>query len=82
MLLLFAVSGMAARFYLERYTDRDFLRARTTKLLVPSTIGLLVFHWILGYYNMALSGAMEQMAAVPKPLLFRSGIFRFCGYSV
>lgn len=70
MLLLFTVSGMAARFYLERHTDRDFLRARTTKLLVPSTIGLLVFHWILGYYNMALSGAVEQMAAVPKPVLF------------
>lgn len=70
MLLLFTVSGMAARFYLERHTDRDFLQARTTKLLVPSTIGLLVFHWILGYYNMALSEAMEQMAVVPKPVLF------------
>lgn len=70
MLLLFTVSGMAARFYLERHTEREFLRARTTKLLVPSTIGLLAFHWILGYYNMALSGATEQMAAVPKPVLF------------
>lgn len=71
MLLLFTVSGMCARFYLENHTDKDFLKSRTRKLLVPSTIGLLVFQWILGYYNMAISGAFESIsAAVPKPVLY------------
>lgn len=67
MLLLFVVSGMCARFYLIRHTDREFLKARTVKLLVPSTIGLFVFQWILGYYNMAIANAFEPMTAnVPK----------------
>lgn len=43
MLLLFVVSGMAARFELETKAPQDFFRARTRKLLVPSTIGLFVF---------------------------------------
>ena len=70
MLLLFVVSGMSARFELEKVTPKEFVRKRTRKLLVPSTIGLLVWGWVLGYYNMMISGAFEQMSAVPKPILF------------
>ena len=71
MLLLFVVSGMCARFSLNNHTEREFLRARTRKLLVPSTIGLLVFQWILGYYNMCISGAFDTMSTgVPRPILY------------
>lgn len=70
MLVLFVVSGMSARFSLTRHTRREFIRIRTRKYLVPSTLGLLVFGWILGYYNMRISGAFEQMGAVPKPVLY------------
>ena len=61
MLLLFVVSGMCARCYLSGHTDREFIKARTRKLLVPSTIGLFVFQWTLGYYNMAISNAFADM---------------------
>ena len=70
MLLLFVVSGMSARFYLNRHTDKAFLKSRTVKLLVPSTIGLFVFWWTLGYYNMMISGAFENMSAAPGPVRF------------
>ena len=70
MLLLFVVSGMSARYALERQTHGAFLKSRTRKLLVPSTLGLLAFWWILGYYNMLLSGALDSLANVPKPVLF------------
>lgn len=70
MLLLFVVSGMSARFYLDNHSHKEFIKSRTTKLLVPSTLGLFVFYWILGYYNMMMSGALEQMTAVPKPVLY------------
>lgn len=70
MLLLFVVSGMSARFELEKASIQEFIRKRTRKLLVPSTIGLFVFGWILGYYNMIIAGAFEQMTMVPKPILF------------
>ena len=70
MLLLFVVSGMSARFELERRSQKEYIRSRTRKLLVPSTLGLLVFGWVLGYYNMLISGAFDQMGAVPGPVLF------------
>ena len=70
MLLLFVVSGMCARFYLGRHTHKEFIRERTVKLLVPSTLGVVVFDWILGYFNMKIGGAFDSMGAVPKPVLF------------
>jgi len=57
MLLLFIVAGMCSRYYLESHTLKEFIRSRTRKLLVPSTLGLLAVGWIQGYINMAISGA-------------------------
>lgn len=65
MALLFVVSGMSARYYLEGHSTKQFIRDKTRKLLVPSTIGLFVFQWILGYYNMKISGALESFQNVP-----------------
>lgn len=70
MALLFVVSGMSARYYLNGHTTKDYVRDKTRKLLVPSTIGLFVFHWILGYYNMKIGGGLDHMAAVPAPVLY------------
>ena len=70
MLLLFVISGMSARYELDKKSTKEFLKDRTRKLLVPSTIGLLVFGWIMGYYNMLIAGSLDQMSAVPKPVLF------------
>ena len=54
MLLLFVISGMSARYELEHRSEKEFIKKRTGKLLVPSTLGLLVFWWILGYYNLLI----------------------------
>lgn len=70
MFLLFVVSGMAARFELDHKGESGFIRNRTRKYLVPSTIGLFVFWWILGYYNMLIGGAFESMGTMPKPVLY------------
>ena len=70
MLLLFVVSGMSARFALEHLPPKEFIKSRTRKLLVPSTIGLFVFWWILGYFNLLIGGGLESMSAVPGPILY------------
>ena len=70
MVLLFVVSGMSARFSLEKYSAKEFIATRTVRYLVPSTLGLLVFYWILGYYNMAIGGAFDSMGSTPAPVLF------------
>ena len=56
MVLLYALAGMAARYSLEKRSHREFIASRTKKLLVPSTLGLFVFWWMLGYFNMWLGG--------------------------
>ena len=38
MVILFIVSGMCAKYYLDNHSEKEFIRARTRKLLVPSTI--------------------------------------------
>ena len=61
MILLFIIAGMCSRYYLEIHSIRDFVHARTRKLLVPSTIGLLVTGWIQGYINMTISNSFDIM---------------------
>ena len=70
MLLLFIISGISSRLYLEKHTEKEFIKSRTTKLLVPSTIGLFVFQFIQGYFNTRSTDAMEMMKAVPAPVAF------------
>jgi len=66
MALLFVVSGMSSRFYLDGHTEKEFKKSRTNKLLIPSTLGLVVFQWILGYYNVLIGGTFaNEMANVP-----------------
>ena len=50
MVLLFLIAGMCARYSLEKYSAKDFIKMRTRTLLVPSTIGLFVFYWLDNYF--------------------------------
>ncbi len=69
MFLLFIVSGISSRLFLERHADREFIRSRTTKLLVPSTAGILAFQFIQGYLNLRLSNAYTTMQNIPAPFV-------------
>lgn len=54
MFSLFLVAGISARLSLNRRSNREFFRERTAKLLIPSTLGVLVFHsWTLGLITTA-----------------------------
>lgn len=71
MILLFIVAGMCSRYYLKTHTTREFIGSRTGKLLVPSTIGLLVIGWIQGYFNMAISNAFDTIPdTVPRLAMY------------
>ena len=81
IVILFIISGMCAKFYLDSHSGKEFLKARTGKLLVPSTIGLFVFQWLQGYVSMTISDAFSTIPAeVPKPVLYM--IMSFSGTGV
>ena len=69
MPLLFLLAGVSARYALEKHSGKEWFSARTRKLLVPATIGLLVFHWMVGYFNTAVAaqaGTFEGMPGIAK----------------
>ena len=71
MILLFIVAGISSRCYLETHSICDFVRTRTHKLLVPSTIGLLLFGWLQGWLNMTLAGGFDGIPdTMPKVAVF------------
>lgn len=67
MVLLFVVSGLSAKYALDKRTSKEFIGERTRKLLVPSTLGLFVVHWIVGYLNIRIGGGLEY---IPKALIY------------
>ena len=70
MCILFIVSGISSRLYLEKHTGKEFAKSRTRKLLVPSTIGILAFQFIQGYFNMSMGDGIEMTKMLPAPIRF------------
>ena len=73
MPLLFLLAGASARYALEKTDGKTWLKDRTRKLLVPSTIGLFVFHWMVGYFNTAVAakaGTFDGMPGVAKYIMW------------
>lgn len=70
MLVLFIISGISSRMYLNNHTTKEFVRSRTRKLLVPSTVGLFVFQFLQGYINMSFGDAFNTMNDVPAFVTF------------
>ena len=69
MPLLFLLAGISARYALQKYPAKDWFKSRTRKLLVPGTIGLFVFHWMVGYFNSHVAG-QDMLAEVPQPVKY------------
>lgn len=75
MVLLFVVSGISARYALQTRTAKEFIKARTLKLLVPCTLGLLVFQWIVGCLNLKIGGALPSIPPLLRyPIMAMSGV--------
>ena len=65
MPLLFILAGISARYALDKYGAKEWFKARTRKLLVPGTIGLFVFHWMVGYFNTVVASRQGVFDGVP-----------------
>ena len=70
MPLLFILAGISARYALEKYDSKSWFRARTRKLLVPGTIGLFVYHWMVGYFNTLVAEGEGVFDGVPSVIKY------------
>lgn len=88
MALLFCIAGICARCSLNKRTVRAFLAERVRRLLIPSTLGVAVFHWITGYMSVRAAGALDLIPFPLRypvfvlsgigPLWFSQTLFLFC----
>lgn len=69
MVLLYLIAGISARYALQKQTPREFFRARTRKLLVPSTLGLFVWHWLSGWLYITRVGG-DTSGDIPAALRY------------
>ena len=67
MILLFCISGITARFSLQKRGGKLFLKERAVKLLIPSTLGCVVVFWIVGYINIKIAGGLDT---IPSFLIY------------
>ena len=65
MPLLFILAGISARYALQRKSAGEWFKARTRKLLVPGTVGLFVFHWMVGYFNTVVADRAGVFEGIP-----------------
>lgn len=75
MALLFVIAGISARYSMEKRSYKQFIKDRVTKLLIPSTLGLFVYHWITGYVNIKVGGGLDYIpASIRYPIFAISGV--------
>lgn len=77
MILLFVAAGVAAKSSLEKRTNKEFLSERAIKLIIPSTLGLFVIHWVTGYINMYFGGGLDMM---PSFLIYPISVLAGSGH--
>ena len=65
MCLLFVVSGVSARYSLNNRTNKEFIKDRAKRILIPSIVGIFTYGWISGwmtnYYTDIFAGNGEMI---------------------
>ena len=71
MCLLFVVSGVSTKYSLNNKTNKEFIKDRAKRILVPSVIGIFVYGWISGwttnYYGDIFAGNGDM---IPNPIKY------------
>ncbi len=77
MILLFVAAGIAAQSSLNKRSGREYIGERALKLIVPSTLGLFVIHWVTGYLNICFGGGLDT---IPGFLLYPISVLAGSGH--
>lgn len=74
MCLLFVVSGISSRLALSKRTDKEFLRERCSKILIPSVCGIFIYGWLSGFitskYTDMFDGKGDTVPGAAKYIVY------------
>jgi hypothetical protein len=76
MPIMFLVAGISARFSLQKRDDRQFIRERAQKLLVPFFGAMFLFGWICGWVN---NQYVDMFAGNNAPVIIKYIVYCFAG---
>ena len=74
MVALFLISGICARYSLQKQTSREFLKSKVQRQLIPSVAVVFIFGWTSGWvtnqYTDMFAGNGGQIPAAAKYLIW------------
>ena len=74
MCLLFVVSGVSTKYSLKNKSNKEFIKDRAKRILVPSIVGIFAYGWISGwttnYYGDIFAGNGNMIPGPIKYLIF------------
>lgn len=74
MCLLFCVAGISSRYSLNKRTNKEFIKDRAKRLLVPSIVGMFAYGWISGLISIQyvdfFAGAGDQIPIPTKYFIY------------
>ncbi len=78
MCLLFVVSGIAARLSLNKRTNKEFIKDRAKRILLPTVLGIFIYGWFTGYITSLYTPFFYNEGAA-IPVFIKYFIFAFMG---
>ena len=81
MVLMYVISGMSARYALEKRTDKEFIHDRAVRILIPSLLGMLTYTLPTGWVGLQFAEGLENVPMfvnVIIMILSGSGPLWFC----
>ena len=74
MCLLFVISGMSTKYSLEKRTNKEFMKDRRKRILIPSIAGIFVYGWVSGLitstYTDMFMGNGDKIPGAIKYLIY------------
>lgn len=79
MNLLFVIAGMSSRYSLSKRTNKEFIKDRAKRILIPSIVGIFVYGWINGYITNQYTDMFgNQMDLIPGGIKYLIKYLIFC----
>lgn len=74
MCLLFIISGISCRYSLQKRTEKEFIKDRVKRILVPSIAGIFAYGWVSGFitnkYVDMFAGNGDSMSGFLKYIIY------------
>lgn len=65
MILLYLIAGISAKYALDFQSNKQFIKNKIDKLLIPSTLGLIGYQSFIGYLNLKIGKVWDK---IPFPM--------------